>query len=48
MNDIQKSEVHSYQVDKTKFVVTSVYKEDGESMQDILLKLMLSETDPTA
>lgn len=38
---------HTYQVDKIKFVVTAVYKKDGESMKDILLKLMLSELDST-
>ena len=32
-----------YQVDKITFIVTPVYKENGESMRDILLKLMLSE-----
>ncbi len=30
-------------MDKIKFIVTPVYKEDGETMGDILLKLMLSE-----
>ena len=38
-----KTEEFTYQVDKIKFIVTPVYKEDGETMRDILLKLMLSE-----
>ena len=38
-------EVYTYQVDKMKFIVTPVYKEDGEPMWDILLKLMLAELD---
>ena len=36
-------EEYTYQVDKITFVVTPVYKETGELMRDILLKLMLSE-----
>ena len=36
-------EEYTYQVDKIKFIVTPVYKESGEPMHDILLKLMLSE-----
>lgn len=36
-------EEYTYQVDKITFIVTPVYKENGESMRDILLKLMLSE-----
>lgn len=28
---------------KIKFIVTPVYKENGETMGDILLKLMLAE-----
>ena len=38
-------EVFTYQVDKIKFIVTPVYKVDGEPMWDILLKLMLAELD---
>lgn len=38
-----QKEEHIYQVDKITFIVTPVYKENGETMRDILLKLMLSE-----
>ena len=38
-----QKEEYIYQVDKITFIVTPVYKENGESMRDILLKLMLSE-----
>lgn len=34
---------YTYQVGKITFIVTPVYKETGEPMRDILLKLMLSE-----
>lgn len=43
MADIGNTEEFTYQVDKIKFIVTPVYKENGETMRDILLKLMLSE-----
>ena len=43
MANMVKTEEFTYQVDKIKFIVTPVYKEDGETMRDILLKLMLSE-----
>ena len=43
MADMVKTEEFTYQVDKIKFIVTPVYKDDGETMRDILLKLMLSE-----
>ena len=43
MADMVKTEEFTYQVDKIKFIVTPVYKEDGETMRDILLKLILSE-----
>ena len=43
MADTVKIEEFTYQVDKIKFIVTPVYKKDGETMRDILLKLMLSE-----
>ena len=36
-------EEYAYQVGKIKFIVTPVYKENGETMGDILLKLMLAE-----
>ena len=34
---------YTYQVGKIKFIVTPVYKENGETMGDILLRLMLAE-----
>jgi len=43
MTDQAQEETYTYQVDKIKFIVTPVYKADGESMRDILLKLMLAE-----
>ena len=46
MSDTAEKEEYTYQVDKIKFIVTPVYKEEGETMGDILLKLMLSELDP--
>ena len=46
MTDPFDREVYVYQVDKIKFIVTPVYKEDGEPMRDILLKLMLAELEP--
>ena len=36
-------EEYTYQVDKLTFIVTPVYKENGKSMHNILLKLMLSD-----
>ena len=45
MADTTAKEEYTYQVDKIKFIVTPVYKEEGETMGDILLKLMLSELD---
>ena len=36
-------EEYTYQVGKITFIVKPVYQETGESMHDILLKLMLSE-----
>ena len=43
MADTKKREEYIYQVDKIKVIVTPVYKENGESMRDILLKLMLAD-----
>ena len=34
---------YTYQVDKITFIVTPVYNESGETMQDILLKLMQAD-----
>ena len=39
-------EEYTYQVGKITFIVRPVYKENGESMEDILLKLMLAELEP--
>ena len=39
MADTTAKEEYTYQVDKIKFIVTPVYKEEGETMGDILLKL---------
>ena len=39
-------EEYTYHVGKIDFIVTPVYKENGESMRDILLKLMLAELGP--
>lgn len=45
MSSEDQKEEHIYQIDKITFIVTPIYKENGESMRDILLKLMLSELD---
>ena len=37
MTHTADKEEYIYQVDKIKFVVTPVYKEDGEPLRDILL-----------
>ena len=46
MADTAEKEEYTYQIDKIKFIVTPVYNEEGETMGDILLKLMLAELDP--
>ena len=38
-------EEYIYQVGKIQFIVTPVYKDKGESMRDILLKLMMADVD---
>ena len=38
-----EQEKYIYQVDKITFVVTPVYNESGETMEDILLKLMRAD-----
>lgn len=43
MSGEDQKEIHIYQVGKITFIVTPVYKENGESMREILLKIMLSE-----
>lgn len=39
-------EEYEYRIGKIRFIVTPVYKETGELMRDILLKLMLAELEP--
>lgn len=46
MEDNTPKEEYTYQVGKINFIVTPIYKEDGESMRDILLKLMLADLEP--
>ena len=43
MTSPEPKEEYTYQVEKITFIVTPVYKETGESMRNILLKLMLSD-----
>ena len=43
MTNPAPQEEYAYQGEKITFFVTPVYQETGESMYDILLKLMLSE-----
>ena len=40
---MEKSESYIYEIGKMRFIVTPVYKDKGEAIQDILLKLMLAE-----
>ena len=40
---MQKKESYIYEIGKMKFVVEPVYKDKGETIWDILLKLMLAE-----
>ena len=42
-NPVPVKEEYTYQVGKIQFIVTPVYKDKGESMRDILLKLMLAD-----
>lgn len=46
MAETTHKEEYTYQVGKITFIVRPVYKENGESMEDILLKLMLAELEP--
>ena len=39
-------EEYVYHIGKIRFIVTPVYKETGELMRDILLKLMLADLEP--
>ena len=43
---VPTKEEYTYQVGKIQFIVTPVYKDKGESMRDILLKLMLADLEP--
>ena len=45
-NPVPVKEEYTYQVGKIQFIVTPVYKDKGESMRDILLKLMLADLEP--
>ncbi len=46
MAETTHHEEYTYQVGKITFIVSPVYKENGESMEDILLKLMMAELEP--
>ena len=39
-------EEYTYQIENRVFIVTPVYKEKGEPLRDILLKLMLADIEP--
>ena len=45
MADTSHKEEYTYQIGKITFIVSAVYKENGESMEDILLKLMMAEVE---
>ena len=40
---MQKEESYIYEIGKIRFIVEPVYKDSGETIQDILLKLMLAD-----
>ena len=46
MADTACKEEYTYQAGKITFIVTPVYKDKGEPMRDILLKLMLADLEP--
>ena len=46
MADTAYKEEYTYQRGKITFSVTPVYKDEGEPMRDILLKLMLADLEP--
>lgn len=46
MTEKPAAEEYVYQIGKIRFIVTPVYKETGELMRDILLKLMLADLEP--
>lgn len=43
MTEKPAAEEYVYHIGKIRFIVTPVYKETGELMRDILLKLMLAD-----
>ena len=43
MTEKPATEEYVYYIGKIRFIVTPVYKETGELMRDILLKLMLAQ-----
>ena len=46
MTEKPAAEEYVYHIGKIRFIVTPVYKETGELMRDILLKLMLADLEP--
>ena len=40
---MEKSESYIYEIGKMRFIVKPVYKGNGETIKDILLKLMLAD-----
>ena len=40
---MEKNESYIYEIGKMRFIVKPVYKDMGETIQDILLKLMLTD-----
>ena len=40
---MERSESYIYEIGKMKFIVEPVYKDKGETILDILLKLMLAD-----
>lgn len=46
MTEKPAAEEYVYHIGKIRFIVTPVYKDKGESMRDILLKLMLDDLEP--
>ena len=40
---MEKGESYIYEIGKMKFIVEPVYKDKGETIRDILLKLMLAD-----
>ena len=40
---MEKSESYIYEIGKKRFIVEPVYTDNGETIKDILLKLMLAD-----